>query len=145
MTKTMIVNVKAELEKVEEMSNDSVGHNHDYGKGHCEIRQTVNLRGTWEFDSHPNLDAYAEWALDKGSLDILFSKIGFDPSWDFEFDPREVEVEINGTSEEWLEQAYNFHDGLYKDCPKEALETMASWENSNLDDRMIGKIEENHL
>lgn len=130
----MILNVSLTVTKIERFRNRNVGGERlDYGRGSCNVSQEVQVSGTWEFESHPNLDAYAfSTGAPKDSVELLLQKCGFDPNWDYEIDFRSIEVEISGNDDEWFKQAKNLHDGYWKDEPQEALEKMAKWDESHL-------------
>lgn len=139
----MICEIRLNVTKEERHKNPEVSEYHDYGSGSCRVSQELQVDGTWEFESHPNLDAYAVSIHgDRSHLDLLLDKVGFDPEWDFEIDYRSVEIEIYGNDKEWYKQALNLHDGRWYNEPEKALQKMAKWDESDIDSERATEIAE---
>ena len=128
----MIVEVKAEIEKMQKFESDNYT-----GKGSCTTFEQMTIKGQWELpNGHPNLDCYEY--LENDVTDMLMSNIGFTPNYKYEV--LDIDVSIWGNSQEWLEQAKTLHDGLYSDNPKEGLEIMAKMQNFELASSEIESI-----
>lgn len=129
----MIVEIEATVTIEEKHYSDNYT-----GKGSCIVFKERNLRGQWELpNGHPNLDCYG-YSVDTDRRKSLLENIGFNPEENYEIE--DMSISIWGNDEEWLEQAKTLHDGRFSDNPEKALEGMASWENSKLEEREIDRI-----
>ena len=134
----MIVELSCTITLEEQYRNRDSEDDGHYGS--CQIYKDIDFRGTWEFESYPNLDAYAFSVYGYDNIDLLLDRMGFNPSEHFEIDYSSVDLEIWGEYSEWMKQAKNLHDGRWYDNPREALEKMSSWDESSIEKEHIDLI-----